>query len=83
MLRVVVSYTRRVDRDRRLICKATLALGAASLLPACGNASSTPVAMCGNSSLGVGNAADVPLNGAVNIPTGAAKADVDLPLPRR
>jgi Rieske Fe-S protein len=57
-----------VDRDRRLICKATLALGAASVLPACGNGS-TALPDCGTGSLGVGNAADVPLDGAVNIPT--------------
>jgi Rieske Fe-S protein len=57
-----------VDRDRRLICKAGLVLGAASVLPACGDGT-TVAAVCTAGAVGVGNAADVPLNGAVLHPT--------------
>ena len=69
---VVVSYNRRVDRERRLICKAGLALGAVSVLPACGN-STTMTEMCSTNALGVGNAADIPMDSALNVPTGQAK----------
>jgi Rieske Fe-S protein len=67
-----------VDRDRRRICKAGLALGAAAVLPACGNSSKggdmgDPCQL--PDSLNVGNAADVPVNGAVNVPTSLAKGD--------
>ena len=61
-----------MDRDRRLICKASLALGVATVLPACGNGSSM-MATCSARALGVGNAADIPVDTAVNIPTGEAK----------
>ena len=63
-----MSYTRRVDRDRRLICKATLALGAASVLPACGNGS-TMTEQCSAGATAVGNSADVAMNDAVMHPT--------------
>lgn len=66
-----MSYNPRVDRERRLICKAGVALGCASLLPACGNGSAP--AMCSTHSLGVGNAADIPMDGALNVPTAEAK----------
>jgi len=69
---VIVSYNRRVDRERRLICKAGLALGAVTILPACGNGT-TMTEMCSTNALGVGNAADIPVDTAVNIPTGQAK----------
>lgn len=49
-----------------------MALGCASLLPACGNGS-TATEMCASSSLAVGNAADIPVDGALNVPTGQAK----------
>jgi Rieske Fe-S protein len=62
-----------VDRDRRLICKATLALGAASVLPACGNGSKMSEMCSAASSMGVGDAANVPKDGAVNVMTGLAK----------
>jgi len=66
-----------VDRDRRLICKATLALGAVTILPACGNnANNGPT--CGSSAIGVGTADSVPLNTAVNIPTGAAQVGMSI-----
>lgn len=60
-----------MDRERRLICKAGLALGAAAALPACGS-SQKNTADCGSGSLGVGNAADVAMNGAKNVPTSQA-----------
>jgi cytochrome b6-f complex iron-sulfur subunit len=53
-----------VDRDRRRICQAGLALGAASVLPACGNAAAPFVCNSANS-VAVGNVADVALDGAV------------------
>ena len=56
-----------MDRDRRLICKATLALGAASVLPACGN--STMEETCSASAVAVGNMMDVAVNDAVMHPT--------------
>ncbi|HEX9105465.1 MAG TPA: Rieske (2Fe-2S) protein [Polyangia bacterium] len=65
-----------MDRDRRLICKATLALGVGSVLPACGNAAS--MAMCGAGAIGVGNAADIPMDSALNVPTGAAKVGMSI-----
>jgi len=66
-----------VDRDRRLICKASLALGVATVLPACGNGSSMNE-MCSSGAIGVGNAADIPTDTAVNIPTGAAKVGMSI-----
>jgi Rieske Fe-S protein len=57
-----------VDRDRRLICKATLALGAASVLPACGNGSSM-TEVCSTNATAVGNTADLAVNDAVMHPT--------------
>jgi thiosulfate dehydrogenase (quinone) large subunit len=66
-----------VDRDRRLICKASLALGAVSVLPACGNGTKV-TAMCATAALGVGNAADIPANSAVNVPTGQAPLGMSL-----
>jgi Rieske Fe-S protein len=66
-----------VDRDRRLICKATLALGAVTILPACGNnANNGPT--CGSSAIGVGTADSVPVNTAMNIPTGAAQVGMSI-----
>jgi Rieske Fe-S protein len=66
-----------VDRDRRLICKGTLALGALTILPACGNgAMNGPT--CGSSAIGVGDADNVPVNTAVNIPTGAAQVGMSI-----
>jgi cytochrome b6-f complex iron-sulfur subunit len=62
-----------VDRDRRLICKATLALGAVTVLPACGSSGTKVEAMCATSSIGAGDAANVPVDGAVNVPTSQAK----------
>ncbi|MDB4969857.1 MAG: hypothetical protein JWN44_5546 [Myxococcales bacterium] len=70
-----MSYTHRVDRERRLICKAGLALGAVAVLPACGDGT-TVAAACSSSSVGVGNAADVPLNGAMMHPTPQANVFV-------
>lgn len=70
-------YNRRVDRERRLICKASLALGVATVLPACGNGSSM-TEMCSSGAIGVGNAADVPMDSAVNIPTGLAKVGMSV-----
>lgn len=67
-----MSYDGRVDRDRRTLCKAGLALGAAVVLPACGNAGPM-AALCANGALGVGKATDVPLNSAINVPTSLAK----------
>jgi cytochrome b6-f complex iron-sulfur subunit len=61
-----------VDRERRLICKAGLALGAVTVLPACGNGT-TMTEMCSASALGVGNAANIPMDSALNVPTGQAK----------
>jgi Rieske Fe-S protein len=52
-----------LDGDRRRICKAGVALGAASLLPACGNAAMQPT--CTLNAYAVGLASDVPLDGAV------------------
>ena len=66
-----------MNRDRRLICKASLALGVASVLPACGG-SSTMAATCSANSLGVGNAADIPVDTAVNVLTGAAKVGMSI-----
>lgn len=66
-----------MDRDRRLICKASLALGVATVLPACGNGS-TMMATCSSGAIGVGNAADIPVNTAVNVPTGAAKVGMSI-----
>ncbi len=60
-----------MDRDRRRICQAALALGCTAALPACGSAVQQP--MCGNGSLGVGNAGEIALNDALNVPTGQAK----------
>jgi len=56
-----------VDRDRRLICKATLALGAASVLPACG--SSEMPFVCSTGATAAGNTADIAVNNAVMHPT--------------
>jgi len=49
-----------------------LALGAVTILPACGNGT-TMTEMCSTNALGVGNAADIPVDSAVNVPTGQAK----------
>jgi len=46
-------------------------LGAASLLPACGN-STNMTEMCGSTALAVGKASDIPANGAINVPTSQA-----------
>jgi Rieske Fe-S protein len=56
-----------VDRDRRLICKVGAALGAASLLPGCGNGSSGSDmgASCSANATAVGNIADVAVDNAV------------------
>ena len=68
-----------MDRDRRLICKATLALGAFTVLPACGNNNNNDAPTCSNSnSIGVGTADSVPVNTAVNIPTGAAQVGMSI-----
>lgn len=67
-----------MDRDRRLICKASLALGVATVLPACGNGSTSMDMGCPSNALGVGNAADIPENTAVNVPTGAAKVGMSI-----
>ncbi len=63
-----------MDRDRRLICKAGVALGAASILPACGKGSPAPGTMdmaeaCPSQAVAVGNIADVGVNDAVMHPT--------------
>ena len=63
-----------MDRDRRRICQAGLALGAAAVLPACGS-SDKMNEMCSGSAIGVGNAADVPMNGLVQVPTALADGD--------
>lgn len=63
-----------MDRDRRLLCKAglTIAAGAAA---GCGPAVMTGGDMngsCSVNAVGVGNASDVPMNGAVSRMTPAA-----------
>jgi Rieske Fe-S protein len=63
-----VGYNCRVDRERRLICKAGLALGAVTVLPACGNGA-TMTEMCGTGALAVGTSADIAVNSALNVPT--------------
>jgi Rieske Fe-S protein len=71
-----------VDRERRLICKATLAavtsLGAAAVLPACGNNNGTAGPTCSGASVGVGNADNLPENTAMNFPTAAAKVGMSV-----
>ena len=63
-----------MDRERRIVCKAALALGAARLLPACGN-NATNTQMCSSSgnAIGVGDETDVPAGTGVNIPTAMAQ----------
>ena len=79
-LRLVVGYLGRVDRDRRLICKATLALGAATVLPACGNGSNNGDMgpSCSGASVSVGTEDGVPVNSAMNFPTAQAKVGMSI-----
>jgi Rieske Fe-S protein len=74
---LVVGYCRSVDRDRRLICKASIAIGAATLIPACGN-NNKMTATCSQNSIGVGDADNVPADTGVNFPTGEAKVGMSI-----
>ncbi len=63
-----------MDRDRRRICQAGLALGASCALPACGSSAKT-TEMCGATAVGIGNTADVALNDVKQVPTSVALGD--------
>ncbi|HEY1585237.1 MAG TPA: Rieske (2Fe-2S) protein [Polyangia bacterium] len=67
-----------MDRERRLICKATIALGAATLIPACGNGSNKMTDTCSSASTAVGNASGVPVDTGVNFPTAEAKVGMSI-----
>ena len=59
-----------MDRNRRTLCQAGLALGCAAALPACGGgAKSNPgdAAECGDTAVAVGNVSDTPLNNATRV----------------
>ena len=49
-----------------------MALGVASVLPACGNGTKMTDQCSSLTSVGVGNASDVPVDGAMNVPTNQA-----------
>jgi Rieske Fe-S protein len=53
-----------VDRDRRRICQAGLALGCSALVPACGSSSNT-LPTCSSGAVAAGNINDVADNRAV------------------
>jgi thiosulfate dehydrogenase [quinone] large subunit len=68
-----------VDRNRRTLCQAGLALGCVAALPACGGSSnkssdggSDGGDSCDVGDVGVGNASDTPLNSATNVPVSNA-----------
>lgn len=61
-----------MDRIRRTLCQAGLAVGCAAVLPACGGDGSSGgasnAAECGDTAVGVGTASDTPLNSATRVP---------------
>ena len=60
-----------MDRNRRTLCQAGLALGCAAALPACGGSSKSNDngGNCDVSDLAVGLASSIAVNDAINVPT--------------